>query len=82
MMLALTHALSRKDEEIEAVRTKFAGHLQIVQQIAESYYPLDDGGWNTVIEDKPEAHSVYTSALALHALLELDPARIMLAGRL
>ena len=80
MMLALRHALSRKDEEIEAVRTKFAGHLQMVQQIAESYYPLDDGGWNTVIEDKPDAHSVYTSALALHALLELDSAGLCWRG--
>jgi hypothetical protein len=76
MILALRQALSRKDEEIEAVRAKFAEHLQMVQQIAESYYPLDDGGWNTAIEEKPETHSLYSSALALHALLELDSAAL------
>jgi hypothetical protein len=80
MMIALRQALSRKDEGIEAVRTKFAGHLQTVQQMAESYYPLNDGGWNTAIEDKPEAHSVYSSALALHALLELDSAALCWRG--
>jgi hypothetical protein len=44
MIMALSHALSRKDDEIEASRTKFSGYLRTVQQIAESYYPLNDGG--------------------------------------
>jgi hypothetical protein len=60
------HALNRKDDEIEAARPKFAGYLEIAQQIAENHYPLNDGGWNMVIQDKPEAHNSYTSALALH----------------
>src|SRR5262249_693073 len=57
-----------------------AENLQTVQQIADSYYPLDDGGWNMVIEDKPEAHSLYSSALALHALLELESAGLCWRG--
>jgi hypothetical protein len=80
MMMALSHALGRKDAEIEAVRTRFAGYLQTVQQIAENYYPLDDGGWNMVIQDKPEAHNLYSSALALHALVELDSASLCWRG--
>jgi MTH538 TIR-like domain (DUF1863) len=82
MIMALTHALSRKDEEIETARTKFAGYLQTVQQIAEKYYPLNDGGWNMVIEEKPEAHNPnpYSSALALHALLELESAALCWRG--
>src|SRR5262245_22622242 len=80
MIMALSHALSRKDEEIEAARTKFAGYLQTVQQIAENHYPLNDGGWNLVIEDKPEAHNPYSSALALHALLELESAALCWQG--
>src|SRR5262249_8806915 len=76
MIMALSHALSRKDDEIEASRTKFSGYLETVQQIAENYYPLNDGGWNVVIEDKPEAHNSYSSALALHALLQLESAAL------
>jgi hypothetical protein len=76
MIMALTHALSRKDAEIETARTKFAGYLQTVQQIAENYYPMNDGGWNMVIKEKPEARSSYSSALALHALLELESAAL------
>jgi len=80
MIMALSHALSRKDDEIEASRTKFSGYLKTVQQIAESYYPLNDGGWNMVIEDKPEAHNSYSSAMALHALLQLESAALCWRG--
>jgi hypothetical protein len=80
MMMALRQALGRKDDEIKTVRTRFLGYLQTVRQMAESYYPLDDGGWNMVIEDKPEAHNLYSSALALHALLELDSASLCWRG--
>jgi hypothetical protein len=48
--------------------------------MAENYYPLHDGGWNVVIEDKPKEHSVYSSALALHALLELQSANLCWRG--
>jgi hypothetical protein len=80
MIIALSHALSRKDEGIEPARAKFAGYLQTAQQIAENHYPLNDGGWNMVIQDKPEAHNPYSSALALHALLELESAALCWRG--
>ena len=80
MIMALSHALSRKDEEIEAARTRLVGYLQTVQQIAENHYPMNDGGWNMVIEEKPEAHHPYSSALALHALIELESAALCWQG--
>jgi hypothetical protein len=78
MIMTLSHALRRKDQEIEAARMKFVGYLETVQQIAENYYPLNNGDWN--VTDKPEAHNPYTSALALHALLELESAAICWRG--
>jgi MTH538 TIR-like domain (DUF1863) len=80
MMMALSQALGRKDGEIDPVRARYAGYLETVQEIAESYYPLHDGGWNVTLEDKPEDHSLYGSALALHALLELDSAALCWRG--
>ena len=79
-IMALSHALRRKDEEIEAARVRFAGYLETAQQIAENHYLLNDGGWNMILEDKPEVHNPYSSALALHALLELESAGLCWRG--
>ena len=76
IMMALTYALKREDEEIEAIRPRYVRYLETVQEIAEIYHPLRDGGWNTVIQDKREDRSVYSSAFALHALLELQSAKL------
>jgi hypothetical protein len=77
IMLALTHALKRTDGQIdETIRPKYTKYLEIAQEIAEVYYPLRDGGWNVTIEDRREDHSVYSAALALHALLELQSANL------
>jgi hypothetical protein len=80
ILMALAHALKREGDETEAFRDKFVGYLATAQGIAENYYPLHDGGWNVVIEDKAEEHSVYSSALALHALLELQSANLCWRG--
>ena len=74
VMMALTHALRRENAETEAIRTRYSRYLDIAQAMAEPYYPLQDGGWNAVISEKPEDHSIYSSALGLHALLELRSA--------
>jgi hypothetical protein len=74
VMMALTHALRREEPENDAIHTRYARYLDIVQEMTEPYYPLQDGGWNAVISEKPEDHSIYSSALALHALLELRSA--------
>jgi hypothetical protein len=79
-MMALTHALKREGKEIEAVRANQARYLDIAQEMAEHYYPLRDGGWNITIYDEPADHSVYSSALALHALLELKAADLCWRG--
>jgi len=80
MIMAMSHALQRKESVIEEVRPIYLRHLEMVQQIAESYYPLRDGGWNVVRESKFEEHNYYTSALALYALLELDEAHLCWRG--
>jgi hypothetical protein len=79
-MMALTHALTRAGEESEALRANHARYLDTVQEMAEHYYPLRDGGWNILVQDEPTDHSVYSSALALHALLELKSANLCWRG--
>ncbi len=71
--LALSEVLGRASHELSATtRNKLAGYLDAAQAIADSYHPLRDGGWNIAKEEKAENHYVYTTALALHALLELN----------
>lgn len=70
MMMALAGMLARSGGE-SSERARLVEYLDITQEIAENYSPLNDGGWNIVREEKPENHHIYTTALALHALLEL-----------
>jgi TIR domain-containing protein len=80
MIIAMSHALQRKESAVEAMRPTYLHRLETVQRIAENYYPLRDGGWNVVRESKFEEHNYYTSALALYALLELDEAHLCWRG--
>jgi hypothetical protein len=70
-LMALAAALGRDDALTEAERTRFQEHLAVVQEIAETFYPLHDGGWNILAEGGPALHYVYPTWLALHALLDL-----------
>jgi hypothetical protein len=74
MMMALSAALQRTDLASERERIQFLEYLGIVQEMAEPYYPLQDGGWNMFPfgESLPSQHSVYTTGIALHALLQLN----------
>jgi len=69
-VMALTQVIDRKRDDAEA-KAKFLRQLAIVQEIADQYYPLADGGWTTFKEENPSDHHNYTTTLALHALLEL-----------
>jgi len=71
MIVALSAALQRADLASESERIRFVEYLGMVQEMAESYYPLRDGGWNMFPFGAPTHHFVYTASMALHALLEL-----------
>jgi hypothetical protein len=71
MIMALSAALQRNDLATEAERLRFVKHLGVVQEMAESYHPLQDGGWNMFPFGPPKEHFAHTTGLALHALLQL-----------
>ena len=64
-------ALQRTGLASEGERIRFVEYLGIVQEMAESYYPLQDGGWNMFPFGPPTQHFVYTTGIALHALLQV-----------
>jgi hypothetical protein len=68
--MALTQVIVRKQDDSLA-KTKLLQNLDVAQEIADQFHPLHDGGWNIAKEDKPGSHYVYTTTIALHALLEL-----------
>jgi hypothetical protein len=80
MIMSLTQALQRTEPAIVAARPSFLRYLDVAQQMADHYYPLRDGGWNVVRESKFEEHNFYSTALALHALTELDAAHLCWRG--
>jgi hypothetical protein len=80
MIVALSAALQRTDLTSEAERTRFLEYLGILQEMAESYYPLQDGGWNMFPFGSPTQHFVYTTGMALHALLQLQSAGLCWRG--
>ncbi len=80
MIMALSTALQRADLSSEAERLRFVEYLGLVQEMAELYYPLRDGGWNTFPFGPPTQHFVYTTGIALHALLQLHSAGLCWRG--
>ena len=71
--LALSETLGRAAHALSATtRDKLTGYLDVAQGIADGFRPLPDGGWNIAREEKAETHFIYTTALALHVLLELN----------
>src|SRR5215469_1119212 len=69
-IMALTQVIHRARDDPES-KAKFLRYLEAAQEIADQYRPLKDGGWNIAREDRPANHQIYTTTLALHALLEL-----------
>jgi len=69
-IIALTQVIHRTRDDPES-KAKYLRYLDAAQEIADQYRPLRDGGWNIAREDSPGNHQIYTTTLALHALLEL-----------
>jgi hypothetical protein len=80
MIMALSAALQHADLVSESERIRFVEYLGMVQEMAESYYPLRDGGWNMFPFGPPTHHFVYTTGIALHALLQLHSAGLCWRG--
>jgi hypothetical protein len=80
MIMALSAALKRNDLASEDERIRLVEYLGIVQEMAESYYPLQDGGWNMFPFGPPNRHFVYTTGIALHALLQVHSAGLCWRG--
>ncbi len=71
-IIALSAALARSDVLTLDEQRRLAGYLRIAQKEADTYHPLGDGGWNTAAHQQyPSRHFVYTTAMALHVLLQL-----------
>jgi hypothetical protein len=65
----------------ESTRADLIRLLTIAQQAADQCRPSNDGGWNDVPDrDDLGDHSVYTTALALQALIDLKEANLCWNG--
>jgi hypothetical protein len=70
VIMALTQVINRARDDLQS-KPKFLRYMDIAQEIADHFRPKSDGGWNIAMEDEPDNHHIYVTALALHALLEL-----------
>jgi MTH538 TIR-like domain (DUF1863) len=71
VIMALTAALNRGSALPGPVRQRYLNYLHTALGTADLFYPLIGGGWNTVEhQSQPNSHSVYATALALHALAQ------------
>jgi hypothetical protein len=81
MLMGLSAVIPRAAGLPPDIRDRLVRLLGIAQAAAELCVPLDDGGWN----DVPGAHNrsdhnLYSTALALHALLDLKEAGLCWQG--
>jgi len=81
MMMALAGALGRATDLPPAAAAALAQRLAATQAIADAFHPLDDGGWNVgAHQTDPNAHFIYTGAIALNMLLETRAAGLTWRG--
>jgi hypothetical protein len=74
---ALATAIGRDDLLDAELRQHFLSRLSYTEEVADTYRPVEDGGWNMYPQqDDPGDHTTYTTALALLALLELRHAHL------
>ncbi len=79
--IALTKALGRPGLLEGEARRRAEEHLVYTQDILKLYHPLETGGWNMFPRQKELSHhNIYTTALALLALLETRSAGLPWEG--
>jgi len=62
-------------------REKVLRHYEYVQEILKEYHPTDSGGWNMLPSQKdPNKHHLYSTTLALLALLQAREANLPWEG--
>ena len=75
-IMALSNVLARRDVVDGAKRKVYEEYLVLSQKVADTFHPGDSGGWNTAVRQvDPQRHFIYTTGMALHALLELRAAQ-------
>jgi hypothetical protein len=81
MMLALTDAIGRGPELPPDAAASLAHMLAATQSVAEAFSPSGDGGWNVgARQTNPGDHFIYTTAIALHMLLQTRSAGLQWLG--
>lgn len=79
--IALAKALGRDNFLQGEARRRAEEHLAYAQEVLKLYRPLETGGWNMFPRQKdPSHHNVYTTAMALLALLETRSAGLPWEG--
>ena len=87
LLSAIGRAHARPQAFAPEALAKLRGRLDYTQRVCDSFHPLTESGWwNMFVQQrKPEEYSIYTTTLALLALLDLraghlgwegDPARL------
>ena len=79
--IALAKALGRPGLLEGEARRRAEEHLAYTQDVLKLYHPLETGGWNMFPRQKDlSRHNIYTTALALLALLETRSAGLPWEG--
>lgn len=79
--VALANALGRPGLLTGEARERALKNLAYTQEILKTYRPDNQNGWNMFPnQEDPHLHNVYTTALALLALLEARKANLMWDG--
>jgi hypothetical protein len=74
-IMALSAVLTRPEALQGEEHDKLIRDLRIAQTLARIFTPVPDGGWNTAARQvEPGSHFIYTTAMALHMLLEVRAA--------
>ena len=80
-VMALAKALGKPGLLEGDARRRAEEHLAYVQEVLSLYHPVEKGGWNMFPRQKELSHhNVYTTALALLALLETRSAGLPWEG--
>jgi len=79
--VALANALGRPGLLTGEARERALKNFAYTQEILKTYRPDNENGWNMFAnQDEPHLHNVYTTALALLALLETRKANLTWDG--